>query len=339
MTMVERNQHSPPPVRLFDSQKLVPTAWAEPKAPYYCFNPAITLFRGQRLMIYRVVTADGRRRQALCRLTANFQVVPESVVPFSDGIENGSDWHADARFCTIGDRLFVHYNDGARRGRTQNHIYLVEIDPEHLWPIGPARELVLDEGRRPVEKNWMLFAHEGKLWAIYSIAPQVVLHVTLGTDGPVVCRRVYAHEWDVKLYAARYGELRGGTPPVRVGDHYISYFHSSFMAHPLRRLWRLLGKVPSNLIHYVAGVYCFAAAPPFAPLALHPKPLLLPPRLPRRYPALHPRVEYSVYPCGVILEDSQWHITFGARNEYCCLTTLAADNISRLLSLRLRETN
>lgn len=313
-------------IQLFDETQLAPVAWVDrPTTACHFFNPAITRFRDQLLLLYRVVTPDGRRRLAICRLTDDLQVVPASVTPFSDFLQAGGDWHADGRFCTFGDRLFVHYNDGALRGRQGvNQIYLVEVDPDRLIPQGPARPLRLDGERRPVEKNWMLFEHDHELWAIYSIAPHVVLHVMLGQDGPVLCRPAYQHDWDVQPYSRRYGELRGGAPPVRVGDQYVAFFHSSFRARPWRhRLFRLLGKTPTNTIHYVGGVYGFAAKPPFAPRWLHPSPLLLPPSLPRRRPQLHPAVEYSAYPCGAILQDQQWLVTLGARNEYCCLAQVA----------------
>lgn len=309
-------------IGLFDEAQLAPAAWVDRgRADYHLFNPAITRFQDQLLLIYRVVTVDGRRRLAMCRLTDDLQVVPGSVTPFSDFLQAGGDWHADGRFCTFGDRLFVHYNDGALRGRQGvNQIYLVEIDPDRLLPQGPPRPLCLEGPRRPVEKNWLLFAHDGELWAIYSIAPHVVLQVTLGDDGPVLCRPVYQHDWDVQAYTRRYGQLRGGAPPVRVGDQYVAFFHSSFRARPWRhRFLRLLRQAPTNTIHYVGGVYGFAAQPPFAPLWLHPSPLLMPPLLPRRRQQLNPAVEYSVYPCGAIWQDQHWLVTLGARNEYCCL--------------------
>jgi len=313
-------------IQLFDETALTPNAWVDDAmTPCHLFNPAITRFQDQLLLIYRVVTPDGRRRLAMCRLTDDHQVVPGSVTPFSDFLHGGGDWHADGRFCTLGDRLFVHYNDGGLRGRLGvNQIYLVEIDPVRLIPQGPPRPLLLTGPRQPVEKNWLLFEHDGELWAIYTIAPHVVLHVTLGDDGPVLCRPVYQHDWDVQSYTRRYGQLRGGAPPVRVGDQYVVFFHSSFVAHPWRhRLYRLLRQAPTNTIHYVGGVYGFAAKPPFAPLWLHPSPLLLPPLLPRRRKQLNPAVAYSAYPCGAIWQDQQWLVTLGARNEYCCLAQVA----------------
>ena len=326
MAIIACNKHSVPKLQLFEKAQLLPRAWSHtPATQHHFFNPAITCFREQLIMCYRVVTPAGERRLALCRLTPDFQVVPASAVPFSDFIQDGGDWHADGRFCTFQDRLFLHYNDGGQRGRRANQIYLVEVDPDQLVPLGPPRALMVDGARQPVEKNWMLFAHGDELWAIYSIAPHVVLKVTLAGDGSIRCRRIYEHQWDVTAYTQRYGQLRGGAPPVRWGDHYISFFHSRFLARPLRyRLSRLLSKVPTNIVHYVGGVYGFAAEPPFTPLWLLPEPILLPPHLPRRQQQLNPEVEYSAYPCGAILQDQHWIISFGARDEYCCLSQFDA---------------
>ncbi|CAN5476031.1 hypothetical protein BH10CHL1_BH10CHL1_39650 [soil metagenome] len=288
-------------------------------------------------MAYRVVTPDRRRLLALCRLTSAMQIVPGSVVPFSDSIQAGGDWHADARFCIFRDRLFIHYNDGYRK---PNHIYLVEVDPDTLAARGPARVLVLDGPQRAVEKNWMLFAHDDELWAIYSICPHVVLRLSWGEVGSVVCQRAYQHAWDATAYALPFGELRGGAPPVRLGDQYVSFFHSSFLVHPLRRLlFKVLRKRPTNILHYVGGVYGFAAKPPFTPLWLQPTPILMPPSLPRHHAQLSPIVEYSAYPCGAVLQNQRWILSFGARNEYCCLATSGFDAIPGESTISIQATD
>jgi hypothetical protein len=305
---------------LFDSAALMPQVWLNHSpTTYYVFNPAITCFQGQHLLSYRVVTADGRRRLALCRLTPTLQVVPESVTPFSDTLAMGGEWHADPRFCSFRERLYIHYNDGS--GQKPNHIYLVEVDPATLTARGPARELVLAGSRHKVEKNWMLFAHGDDLWAIYSISPHIVLRVELGESGPVICRPAYCHDWNVTPYQKQFGEPRGGAPPVQVGDQYVSFFHSSFRVRPLRRLLlRLQQKPRDKTLRYVGSLYGFAAEPPFTPLWMRTSPVLLPPSLPRRrHPQLDRRVEHSAYPGGLLLEDGHWIVAFGAQEEYCCL--------------------
>lgn len=313
-----------PELHVFDNASLLPSAWAAPDGGNgIALNPAIADFQGQLLMAYRVVTLDGRRRLAICRLTPECHVVPGSVVPLSDSIRDGGDWHADARFCTMGGRLFVHYNDGWQG--SGNHIFLVEIDRDTLQAAGPARQLVLDGPRQTVEKNWMLFEHDGQLWVIYSISPHVVLKVELVDQQTALCRPVYCQEWDARAYTVRYGPLRGGAPPVQGEKCYISIFHSLFPVRPLRRLlFRLLRRRSTATLRYVAGVYAFEAQPPFAPQWLHPEPLIQPPPLPRRFtPQLDSRIERCAYPCGSVHRDGQWFISIGVQNEYCCIAVVA----------------
>lgn len=310
-------------LHVFESAELLPSAWSSTAAGNcYLFNPAITVFRDQIIMIYRVVTPDGQRRLAICRLTPELRVIPESVAPFSDSIQNGGQWRADARFCTVAGRLFAHYNDGWKRDG--NHIFLVEIDPDTLKTNAPARRLVMDGPRRAIEKNWMPFEHDGELWAIYSISPHLVLKVEFIDQETALCRPIHHIEWDTKAYSARFGELRGGAPPLRCGDHYVSIFHSSFSVRPLRQaLFHLLHKPPAKTLRYVGGVYAFEASPPFTPRWLHPEPIIWPPPLPRRQnQQLDRRIERSAYPCGSAFHRGRWVVSFGSQEEYCCIATM-----------------
>lgn len=94
------------------------------------------------------------------------------------------------------------------------------------------------------EKNWQFFSHEGRLLFIPSISPHVILEVDVrdggmemaGYSNPPIC-------W-------LHGTMRGGTPPVRVGDVFVSFFHSH-TAHPSRQR------------RYTMSAYCFEARPPF----------------------------------------------------------------------------
>ncbi len=95
------------------------------------------------------------------------------------------------------------------------------------------------------EKNWQFFSHNGRLHFVYSIVPHIVVSVDqyFRTDNEYRSDTPLNWPW---------GEaLRGGTPPMRVGDNYLSFFHSH-AAH--REKYR----------RYAMGAYMFEAKPPFA---------------------------------------------------------------------------
>lgn len=314
------------------SLPLIPAEWSD-EAPGHVavFNPALVRFRERLLMAYRVVGADRRRRIAICALDQHTQPIAETIVPLSDFICDAGDWHADPRFLVAHDRLFVHFNDNTRQ--RPNNIYILELDPDTLHPLTAARPLTLLGPRQEIEKNWMLFEHEGDFYAIYSIAPHQVLRVDLRGRGPVHCTPCYTQNWDIGVYSRRYGEPRGGAPPVRDGDVYYSVFHSSEARRISARLYTRIKRLPPRTasamirllrmsrLRYIAGVYAFAAAPPFEPLGLSMTPLIKPPQAPAqawRSP-LYPGVVDVVYPCGAVLDTQQWTISYGLFNWECGL--------------------
>jgi hypothetical protein len=324
---------------------LVPNAWThEPRANLRIYNPAIVRFRGRLLMAYRVDTGHRktmRRRIGLCRLDESLAVIPGSVVPLSDTIQGGDPRHYDPRFLVYRDRLFVHYNNNFLT--RPNQLHLVELDPDTLEAKGTARPLHLDGPRQEIEKNWMLFEHEGDLLAVYQIAPHTILRVDLAGNGPIECTTVHKTEWDVSTYADCFGIPRGGAPPVRQGDRYVSFFHSRQPISRLRwvlrywpikegtRLPRYLAAIERRLrrpfaqVRYYGGVYTFQATPPFRPLWLPPTPVLDPGaegtyQYRRR---ANPSADGIVYPCGAILcEDGNWLVSYGVHDEHCALRRL-----------------
>lgn len=327
----------------FDLPLLLPAQW-QSKAPVKAFriyNPAITRFRDRLLMAYRVDSnhrKNMQRRIGLCALDDHLNIIPGSVAPLSDTIQGGDARRYDPRFLVYGDRLFVHYNNNFLT--RPNQIHLVELDPDTLAAKGPARLLHLDGPRQEIEKNWLLFEHDGELLAVYQIAPHTILRVDLAGKGAIACRPIHTTTWDVSAYAGRFGAPGGGAPPVRQGDAYVSFFHSRYPISPLRwvlRFWpvrpgtrlpRYLAAAerrlrrPFDQVRYVAGAYGFAAAPPFPPLWISPEPLLCPedepPRRHRR--RANPSADGIVYPCGATSRaDGSWLVSYGVNDERCCL--------------------
>jgi hypothetical protein len=217
--------------REYNNTELLPTAWARERDPqdYYITNPSILPWQGEWLLAYKVVTARYHsERFAICRLDTALTPQPGSAVPLSESIPNALPQVGDPRLFLFRGRpwaIYCHF-------RLPSLLYLVELDPESLQAVGPARPLLLDE-RQWQEKNWMPFENDGDLLAVYSIAPQVILRLDLSARDVIRCERRHQTAWDVSAYARRYGEPRGGSPPVRVGDFYHVFFHSRWFTHPL----------------------------------------------------------------------------------------------------------
>ena len=334
----------------FHASELTPPAWlrTQPADRFAIYNPAITRYRGRLLMAYRVdfgFEKPFRVATAICELDERLRVAPNSVVALSDTLRCEADNHYDARFLVFGDRLFLHFNNDWNT--VPNRIFLVELDPDTLQARASARRLELEGPRQPCEKNWQLFDHDGELFAVYQMDPHIILRVELTGAGPVHCQPVYRTDWDTTAYPRRYGVLRGGTPPVRVGERYISLFHSRTRSHGLAgaaprpavaKLTRLpwLRSVKRWLrqqfdpVRYYGGVYAFAAEPPFAPVFIRPAPLLWPDREGRRQrpTASHMAPRRVVYPCGLVrLEDGRWLVSYGVHDERAVLRVFPRQEI------------
>jgi len=59
----------------------------------------------------------------------------------------------------------------------------------------------------------------------------------------------------------KYGELRGGTPALLLGDVYMAFFHSRMSSGNLRQT-------------YFMGAYTFSSAPPFQILSISSEPII-----------------------------------------------------------------
>ena len=167
-----------------------------------------------------------------------------------------------------------------------------------LDPVYGGNTSTLNHGLKP-EKNWLWFDHEGRTYFVYQTEPHIVCEVK---DGVVVDEH--------KTFASlgwTLGDIRGGTPPVRVGDHYLSFFHSSMP-------WKKLPRYGVRRM-YFAGAYLFEAKPPFQIVAAT--------RTDKRLlsgtwnePTAE-SVPAVVYPTGAILDGNEWFITMGVNDCRC----------------------
>ena len=310
--------------KVFTQDELTPVAWAGFGETLSIFNNSLYRHDGGLIMAYRVVTPDGRRRIATCRLREDWSVVSGSVQPFSDDLtyfdQNEADpasgsWVADPRFVTLQGRLYLHFNFGSNP--RPNRIYLVEVDPVTLTPVSPAREVVRTGSRQEIEKNWIFFEHGEAVYVVYNFAPLVILHADLTDVNRVRCTPAFRHEWDAACYEGAYGQIRGGATPVDVNGRFHFICHSAFRTDPGSNA----GAEPEDIC-YVAPLVVLDGTPPFAPFLHSSRPVLEATAREQAMPfqpRLDPRCCEAVYPVGAVADGADLIVSYGLNNRYAVL--------------------
>ena len=276
-------------------------------------------------MVYRVVLSDQKRRLALCLLDNDLHVISDSVIGISDLIEfdpkadyneHVKNWFADPRIYWLDEKLFVYFNSGWHD--PINHQFIFELDPKSLMPVTFARELKLKGARQHIEKNWMLFGN-GPYFAVYSVSPHCVLNLDLKAEGDIGCERVAQIAWNTPGQFP-VSSLRGGAPPQLLNGYYYSFCH--------------FAQVTPTGPKYEVAVYTFSAAFPFRPsrAPIHSLALGNPIAGPRSRPQLNPAVSEVIYPCGSILHEDSWFISYGINDESCAISTLSRETVDQSMS-------
>lgn len=266
---------------------------------HYRFNASVIDYGGRRLLAYRTGWAGARVHVA--------ELGPDgaarrSVVVSGLGVP-GADYGQED------PRLFVH------RGRLHVGYTGVEVRPGSGMRTGQFYA-ELDDGLQPVrvysphypgravwEKNWAFFSHKDALYAVYSVMPHKVLRVD-GDAAAEVAAQDYLPPWSG-------GHMRGGAPPVLVGDRYYHWFH---------------GRTdPAGV--YNTGVMTFAPDPPFRVLAVTPRPLMT------ADPTTKPADQYCavVFACGAVLDGREWLVSYGVHDRWTELATWDATAVDDYL--------
>lgn len=158
--------------------------------------------------------------------------------------------------------------------------------------------------RNTWEKNWMPFSHDGEIHFIYSVAPHVVLRAS-GKNAVEVARTSHDFAWPKVT-------MRGGAGPVRMGGEYYAWFHS-FQTDK------------RGCAVYGMGLYTFAATPPFQLVRKINRVLF---RTDERIDGWNKLV---VFPCGALLRDGKWIISYGHQDRECRIAIFDTAEIERRL--------
>jgi len=217
-----------------------------------------------------------------------------------------------SKFLMLSMTNFIVFNGG--RQWTGAHQILCEIDER--W-MGKKRFDPVFEGNGPTvssnrvnQKNWLWFMHDSAPHLIYWTQP----HTVVRFKGNLEMQEKYVTketnpEWN-------FGEPRGGTPPVLIGDEYWTFFHSSLP-------WKGMGK----LRHYHMGAYAFESKPPFRIMRMTSKPIL---SGSKRDPWADGK-PLVVFPCGALLKDGRWTVSLGVNDLCSAWIEIPHEKLERLL--------
>lgn len=163
------------------------------------------------------------------------------------------------------------------------------FQPLDVWdPVygNNGGSILMNEGN---EKNWIFFEHDGQMMMIYMTEPHQVIMWE---------NREAVEKWETPNFGWKWGQMRGGSPPIRIKDEYVCFFHSSTPWTEKKR-------------QYHMGAYAFEAKPPFKVTRMTRKPLLSGSQKDPWVDGL-PLV---VFPCGAILDSKKYVVSMGI-NDY-----------------------
>ena len=210
-------------------------------------------------------------------------ISPNSYAPFYSRI---GAVHLNDRF-EQGDeefqRIFVNseYAEDPRALLIDNQLYLIynvlDLDNLNCRSMCVASldrnsfdmnySTVLDMNLRMVEKNWSPFEYIGAdqkthFYIEYQISPHKLLELSNPQVNEIRNLTVPREASCIYLpWINKWGEVHGGTPPQKIDDEYLAFFHSSFTDD-------------NGMVWYVMGAYTFEAQPPFSITGMSSYPIL-----------------------------------------------------------------
>lgn len=272
-----------------------------PEYPF-AFNPSIVRWNGQLLMSFRFNSNFNNHWHSqigIVWLDENFK--PIGTPQLLDTRMNNPLYPSkseDARLFTVGDCLYIIYNDNNDfYDDMPRRMYYSELffDGQifHFYP--ECINTYEGASQWKWEKNWVPFDYNDNMLLAYSIVPHRIFLPLFRMDAcETVCSTTSIFPWD---WGAN--RLFGGTPAVKVGDQYLSFFHSSMTMSSLQSNgWQAW--------HYFMGAYTFQADPPFAITKVSPMPIVGKDLY--ENPLIYKRV---VFPAGIVIDDKYIWISYG----------------------------
>lgn len=203
------------------------------------------------------------------------------------------------------------------RHKGELHIAFIGVEPARtnqcFARLNPDRTVadawqVNVPNRRDWEKNHSFFEHDGSLYAVYLSHPRhQIVRVECSSETIVYD--------EPNLFPWSGGEIRGGAPPVRVGDVYWHFFHDRITQ-------------PNGRLLYRTGLLEFDGKPPFAPLRMVREPIQV--ADPETQPADRNYADV-LFVGGAVRVGDDWILCSGEHDRQLRLDKFSHVHLDRLL--------
>jgi predicted GH43/DUF377 family glycosyl hydrolase len=292
------------------------------------FNPSIIRWNGDLLMSFRI-----RNQYLVSTFEIGLVWLDEEFNPINNVQildvrtihEHEFEKEQDPRIVLIGDHLYIVYSNDVEvidKGKafSTRRVCFAEISFKDSAFYAEAPQYMLHflgERASRWEKNWVPFDYNEDLLLAYSISP----HKIFKPEGFNSCDLLAQSQ---KRIPWQWGELRGGTPALRLNDtQYLAFFHSSL---------KMATKHSNGIIvpHYVMGAYVFNAYPPFEITHISPEPIIAKKFYSgTKYKTYRPVC--AIFPGGFIFEKKYILVAYGRQDHEIWLLKLDREGLLKSL--------
>lgn len=271
-------------------------------------NPSITRWKEKILLCFRIRDPITAATDRIGLVWLNNEMDPigrPTVLNRPSSAFSAHPWPQDPRLLVIDDILYIVYSDlvntdlGEVRRMFVSHL---TYDGEQFYMEDPEYFLRYEEElKKPQEKNWVPFDYAGTLLLSYSVIPHRIFLPVIGKNQ---CTTVAVTGSKIPW---AWGEVRGGTPALRLGDEYLAFFHS------LKGMSTVQSE-GKNITHYFMAAYTFEPDPPFRIKSMSPVPIM--------HPSFYDGPSYqtwkplrAVYPSGYLIDGDYLWVAYGKQDH------------------------
>ena len=276
------------------------------------FNCSFIEYKGKKYFAYRMEAKPFcmYMKIGICLLDDNYRPISESNVLLqlhsdlkAEGKQYDKGYHVeDPRLFILNDELYLSYTDGYQMAQAK-------IDPHTLKATD---SFYIDKpNEKRTEKNWTFFEDSGKLMCIYDLPSMTVFEMN-GSKWKEVSK--------ANPVSWKYGEIRGGSTPIKTGDKFLCFFHS--------RLPILNGRYHGYQYHM--GALEFEAKFPYKITSISSRPIISGEHISESIPRLSNKI-FVVFPCGAIRETDGYKVSFGYNDLECRYVTVSDELLNDIM--------